>query len=205
MARAVSVMALLTKKRKMIAIDGQWKALLGEPELSGVWFVWGPSANGKTTFVLQLCKYLTKFARVAYNSLEEGDSESIANAFRTVGMEAVKSRIVLLDREPIDELTERLKRPKSPDIIVLDSLQYSGLTYPQYKAFKNELRKKLLILISHANGREPAGRTAKTIRYDADIKIRVEGYVASAASRYGGGEPYTVWEKGAELFHGKNE
>ena len=36
--------------------------------------VWGKSGNGKTSFVLQLCKELTRYGKVAYDSLEEGSS-----------------------------------------------------------------------------------------------------------------------------------
>jgi len=124
MARAISVNQLLTKRRKLMAFEGEWLDCIGMPELSGSWFIYGNSGNGKTTFVLQLCKYLSKFGRVAYNSMEEGDSESMRLAFMRTGMEACKRRIVLLDNEPLNELMERLRKHKSQKIIVIDSIKY---------------------------------------------------------------------------------
>lgn len=187
-----------------LPFEGEWLALIGSPELSGSWLIWGDSGNGKTRFALQLCKYLAQFARVAYNSMEEGASKSIKKAFREVGMDEVKCAVILLNNEPVDELKERLRRRRSPDVIVIDSIQYSGLNYRDYVALRAEFKNKLFILISHAEGKNPAGRTAKSIRYDAFVKIRIEGYRAFALSRYGGSKPYTIWKEGAEAYYNED-
>lgn len=200
MARALSVAELLSRRRKVMEFDGEWLDMLGRPEMSGSWIIWGSSGSGKTRFALQLCKYLTRFGKVAYNSLEEGDSESLARAFEEVGMAEVAKRIILLDGEPMGELSERLLKRKSPDIIVIDSLQYTGMSYIDYRALKAKHRTKLFIFISHADGREPSGKVAKSVRYDSFVKIRTEGYRAFPVSRYGGGEPYTIWEDQAEIY-----
>ena len=108
----------------------------------------------------------------------------------------------------MDELAAYLKKKKSPNFVVIDSLQYTGLTYRDYLKFRRELANKLLIFISHANGREPKGNAAQSIRYDCDCKIRVEGFRAMVASRFAEGipEPYTIWEEGAMQYYGiKND
>lgn len=200
MARAVSVTELLTKKRKVMQFDDAWQESLGSPELTGSWIIWGNSGNGKTSFALQLCKYLCRFGKVAYNSLEEGDGESMRRAFMAAEMEQVKGRVILLDAEPMADLSERLRKHKSPAIIIIDSLQYTGMNYAEYKALKREFKNKLFVFVSHAKGKDPDGHTATKIRYDAGIKIWVEGYVAYATGRYGGGKPYIIWpERVAEL------
>ena len=56
MARAISVNQLLAKKRNLMPFEGVWLDIIGRPELAGSWFIYGSSGNGKTTFVLQLCK-----------------------------------------------------------------------------------------------------------------------------------------------------
>lgn len=200
--RAISVSELMTTNHKVMQFEGDWLDSLGEPELTGSWLIWGNSGNGKTRFALQLCKYLTQFGRVAYDSLEEGASKSMKEAFIDLDMEEVKRKIILLDREPISELIPRLEKRNSPDIIAIDSIQYSGLNAASYKQLVNRFRNKLFILISHADGKNPAGRVATSIRFDAMIKIRVEGYRAFPVSRYGGGEPYTIWEDGAINYWG---
>ncbi len=200
MNRAVSVSQLETMTFNELPFEGDWEKLIGRPELCGSWLIWGDSGNGKTRFALQLCKYLAQFARVAYNSLEEGASKSMKKAFKEVGMSEVKRRVILLAKEPISELRIRLHKRRSPDVVVVDSVQYSGMNYRDYINLINEFPNKLFILISHAEGKHPAGRTAKSIRYDAFVKIRIEGYRAFAIGRYGGGQPYTIWHEGAAAY-----
>lgn len=200
MARALSIENIINYNPVTLDFEGHWLSAFGKPELCGSWLVWGASGHGKTRFVLQLCRYLCRFGRVAYDSLEEGLSKSMQNAILDVGMKDAARRFVLLDKEHIADLIERLRQRKSPDVIVIDSVQYTGMTYNDYKKLRDEFPRKLFILISHADGKEPAGRVAKSIRYDAFIKIRVEGYKAFPVSRYGGGKAFTIWEKGATEY-----
>ncbi len=204
MSRAVSITQLYAKKRKILPFDGEYAASFGLPELKGAWIIWAQSGSGKSTFVLKLCKYLTRFGRVAYNSMEEGDSQSFSLACKRVGMEDVKRQFILLDKEPIAEMRERLRKQKAPQIVVIDSIQYSQLTYGQYTELLSEFPNVLFIIISHAEGKEPEGKVAKKIRFDSMVKIRVEGYVAFPRSRYGGNEPFVIWKEGADKYHGAN-
>lgn len=199
--RALTPAEIMSRRMLTMPFDGIWMAHVGQPERSGSWIVWGPSGNGKTRYCLMLGKYLTQFGRVAYNSMEEGISQSLKRAVMDCELVGIR-RFLLIDKEPIDELMQRLSRPKSPNIIIVDSIQYSGLNYRSYRDLLATFRNKLFIWVSHADGKEPAGRTARSIRYDANIKIYVEGYRAYAASRYGGGEPYTIWAEGAERIYG---
>jgi hypothetical protein len=197
-------MQVLTTKYNKMEFTGDWQKVFGQPELSGAWIFYGKSFNGKTTFVMQLCKYLTNFGKVAYNSLEEGQSETIKQAMLRVNMREVARKIVLLDREPISELKQRLSKKKSPKIIVIDSLQYSRLTYPEYITLKEEFPNHLFIFISHAKGANPKGNTAESIYYDASIKGRIEGYRVFVNSRYGsGGEAFMdIWPEKAQEYWG---
>ena len=64
----------------------------------------------------------------------------------------------------------------------------------------------LFVFIAHEDKGQPKGNMAKNIRYDADIKIRVEGYKAFATTRYEdsdkgeGGQDFTIWEQGAREY-----
>jgi len=204
MGRAISVNDLLAKKYKLFEFDGEWYEAFDCPERTGVWFVWGNSGNGKTTFVLALVKYLARFGRVAYNSLEEGSSHTIRKSFANVGMEEVGRQVVLIDGESIDELEERMGKRRSADIWVIDSIQYAGLNYERYKKLKERNRQKLIILVSHAEGKMPEGRSSRKIMYDSTMKIWIEGYRALSKGRYIGpnGGTYTIWDEGAEKYWG---
>lgn len=196
MGRAASLEQVLRTRFKVLPFEGEWKESIGCPELTGSWIIWGNSGNGKTRFALQLCKYLCQFGRVAYDSLEEGVSASLVKAIKETHMMDVRRKFVVLDKEPIDQLMERLEKPKSPDIVCVDSLQYTGMSYDQYKALKERFPKKLFIWISHADGMLPEGRVAKKVRFDSNVKVFVQAYRAEPVSRYGGGKPYIIWEEG---------
>jgi hypothetical protein len=200
--RAVSIEDLLSRKFRIMELDGEWKELIGEPEMNGCWLIWANSGNGKTRFCLMLAKYLTKFGKVAYDTLEEGARRSMQKAVSEVNMEGIPKlhRPIFLDREPIDELKVRLKKHKSPDIIFIDSFQYAGLSRTEYIKLKEEFPNKLFIFVSHAEGKNPLGRTAQFVRYDVDVKIRIEGFTAFAVTRYGDSKAMTIWEKGAAEY-----
>jgi hypothetical protein len=205
LTRALSVSDVLKIKRETYSFEGAWAEAFGEPERNGVWFVWGQSGNGKTSFVLQLCKELCRFGRVAYDSLEEGLSLTMKNAFIKMGMLDVARRLVLLDRENIEQLDARLSKRKSPDIVVIDSFQYTQMSFKEYQAFKERHRNKLLIFISQAEGSKPLGRTAVSVMYDASLKIWVEGYRATSKGRYFGSKGYyTIWDERARLVYGED-
>jgi molybdopterin-guanine dinucleotide biosynthesis protein len=204
MAKAISTAALLRKTYKLMNFEGDWFNAFGEPESNGVWFIWGNSGNGKTTFVLELIKYLTQWGKVAYNSLEEAAAHTMQEAFIRVGMSEVSRQVILLEREPLAELSERLLKRRSPDIVVIDSFQYAEISYKEYKRFKELHPSKLIIFVSHADGKKPSGRTANSVMYDASLKIWVEGYRAFSKGRYiGPSGSYTIWHKGATKYWGE--
>lgn len=205
MQRALSVSDVLSMKKETLPFEGAWKDAFGEPERTGVWIVWGRSGNGKTSFVLQLCKELCKWGRVVYDSLEEGGSLTMQNAFRRHKMQDVRGRLTLLDCEPMDELSERLSKRKSAEFVVVDSFQYTQMNYKQYLQFKTAHKDKLLIFVSHATGTMPAGRSAVSMMYDASLKVWVEGYRAFSKGRFiGRTGSYTVWEESAKKYWGES-
>ena len=207
MSRAISNKNVLAAKFEVAEFDGAFLASFGKPELRGVWLIYGGSGSGKTTFVMQMSKYLTRFRRVAYNSLEQGLSLSLQKAWERVQMQEAGSRIILLQKEQLKGLRIRLQRKHSPDVVIIDSVHYlRGFNTTQYQDLREEFPDKLFIFVSHERGGLPKGGMAQNIRYDADIKIRVEGYKAFVTTRYEvpekgeGGADFVIWEQGAQNY-----
>ena len=204
MKKALSITDVITKKKPLFDFEDEWYDAFGCPGKKGVWFIWGSSGNGKTSFVMQLCKQLTRFGRVAFNSLEDGDDVTMQYALIRFGMKSVGRRMQILNCESIMDMEDRMNKRKSPDFYVVDSLQYSRMTYREYQYFKEAHRDKLVIFISHADGKKPAGKVAQSVMYDASLKIFVEGFRAISKGRFIGPKGYyTVWEEGAERYWGK--
>lgn len=203
MQRALTPENIFNKKRKLYDLEGDWLNSFGAMERGSRIMAWGDSANGKSRFALDFLKYFKKFGKVLYYSLEMKDSLALEIALKEAG---ILSGITILKNEPIEVMEERLLKHKSPEIILFDSFQYirnaDGLpiNYARYMEFSEKLANKTLFFLSHAEGKLPEGRVAKAVRYDVDIKIHVKGYKAFIKSRYGGGEPYIIWEQGAAEY-----
>ncbi|MGL4518423.1 MAG: hypothetical protein ACRCUJ_01625 [Phocaeicola sp.] len=204
---AIGLQQLIEMQYDVFEFEDEWEAAFGHPERKGVWMIWGNSGNGKSRFALMLCKYLSQFGVVAYNSLEEGASLSIRNAILEVGFKPKNKNFKLLANEPINELSIRMKKQRAPDIVVIDSFQYTQMNYRQYISFKEAHPNKLIIFISHADGKLPSGRSARSLMYDASLKIYVEGFRAFSKGRFKGELGYyDIWAEKAESFHGiKND
>lgn len=201
MKRAFSPTEVLNIKTEEFQFTGKWEEAFGAPERVGVWFIWGNSGNGKTSFVMLLCKELAKFGKVGFNSMEEGVSLSLKNAIRRFNMVEENRKIIFINGESMEDLSERLAKPKQPKFIVIDSFQYAQMTYRDYIKFKELHRDKLIIFISHADGNNPSGRSAKSVMYDASLKIWVQGYKAFSKGRFiGSTGQYTIWEEGAAKY-----
>ena len=197
--RAISVNDILNYNPRVMEFEGKWLDSFGKPEMSGSWIICGGSGSGKTHFALELAKYLTNFGKVGYDSLEQGLSLSLKKAIKKIGMLDVAGRFVILNKEPVAEFINRLKKRKSPDILFIDSLQYSGLNKDTAKALIDQFSNKLFIFISHSEGNKPAGRTANAIWFHSDVKLFVENYkIPEPKSRFveGVAKPFITWEEG---------
>ncbi|PZP38398.1 MAG: hypothetical protein DI598_20875 [Pseudopedobacter saltans] len=196
MARALNANEFLSKKFETLKFTDRWKDSFGEPERNFSMIIYGRPKNGKTEFAIQFAKYLTKFSKVLYNSFEQGFSKSLQDAFRRQKMQEVSSNILVIHKESFEALVARLKKKKSPNVIVIDSLQYIKLTGDQWKYLRSTFTRKIFILIAHAEGDQPKGSAAKEIEYDIDIMCLVKGYQAFPGSRFGGNETFMIWETG---------
>lgn len=200
--RAYSVSNVLTKKFNPLEFTGEWELSLGKPDKAFSAIIWGGTTNGKTEAAIKLAKYLANFGKVAYNSLEQGLSSTMQKALLRNHMEACDN-FILLDREPFEDLMMRMSKPKSPDFLLIDSVQYTRINKAQYYQLKElMLRKgKGIIWISQAKGKLPKGALADDIMYDVDLKLYVEGFKMFPDGRLnGGGEPFVIWAQRAAKY-----
>lgn len=206
MARSLTAKEILGIHRQSITLTGEWGDCIGTMDRHGVVMIWGNSGNGKTSAVISLCKELSRHGRILFVSLEEGFSLSFQNTLKRFDMESCGSKFQVIDKATPEELVQRLSRPRSPEFVVIDSYQYLGLSYKQYIEFKSRLSNKLLIFLSHADGRQPSGRAARAVKYDAMLKIWVEGYVAHSNGRFiGPTGKAVIWEQGAYQYWNLNK
>lgn len=201
--KVYSPFQIINKKRIIYPFDGRWFESFGQPERCAKWFIKGRSGSGKSSFVYELCNYLTQFGAIDYNSHEEGNSVTTLQKIMRHGLHD-KTNFRLLDRVPTDQWLKRLLKRKSSSFGVMDSLQHGDMNREEYihftKSLCNEKRGKSIIFISHwVNDNQVI-----FVKHDCDIKIEVINYVANPdISRYGGGKPFLIWEEGAKAKWGK--
>lgn len=202
MARAISVHNLLNRKYKLLPFEGAWFDAFKRPSASGAWFIYGASGNGKSSFAQQMVKYLASLGlRIAYLSLEEGDDHTMQEAVILSQWEEYAKKIIVVPHETVDEIDARLSKHKSPDILVIDTVQYWDITFSRYLELKRKHPKKLFIFISHVVGINPETKIATRILRDASLKIFVQGFRAISKGRYIGPKGYyTVWEERAREY-----
>ena len=211
MRKAISNRDVAAARFETVPFEGEWLAAIGRPELRGSWLVFGQSGSGKTTFALQLARYLSRFARVAYNTLEQGLSLSFQSAWIRAGMEEAGSAIVVLDKEPLPQLRQRLAKRRSPQVVIIDSLTaLPGFTRKDYLSLVGGFPDKLFVFLAHERKGLPDPAIAETVRRLSEVKIYVEGFRAHISSRYAcpergeGVSDYIIWRQGADEYHLQN-
>lgn len=196
--RAYSPIDIARKHWECLPWQQKWSGPFGNPTVNETWFVMGPSASGKSSFVMQLAKELCTFGNVLYVSYEEGVSLSFQERMERFKMNEVQGRFRVVTDDTLEDLKERLAKKRSANFVIIDSYQYAGWTYEETKALVDRFNRKSFIFISQEYKGQPLGKPALRLRYMAGIKVRVAGYKAYCQGRFTGdpGSYYTVWEEG---------
>lgn len=198
MKRALTPRDIAAKKWKTLPWGEKWNKPFGFPADNASWFISGASASGKSSFVMQLGKELCNYGTVLYMSYEEGVNQSFQRRMGYLKMNEVQGRFRVAVGETYEEVIERLKRPKSPKFVVVDSIQRAEWEYKQIEDLVGMFPKKSFIFVSMEYKSQPMGKPAMKTKYLADMKIRVVGYKAYCQGRAIGeaGSYYVVWEEG---------
>jgi predicted ATP-dependent serine protease len=194
MGRTLGVNQILNKQYDSSPLDKKWLAALGEISAPFKWLVFGRPKNGKTTFVLQFCKDASEFAKVYYNSMEEGDSKTMQEALKRVNMNETKpGRFMLGDRDTFKEMCEKLKKNRA-QIVVIDSRDYMKLTTDQYKMLTTMFPRKSFIIVCWEQSGKPLGKYAKDIEFMVDMVTHVSRFTAITNGRFGAELKYRIWD-----------
>jgi hypothetical protein len=192
---AIGINDFLKKQFNTFQFTDEWKASFGEPEKNFKAIVYGHSGNGKTEFCIKWAKYLAQFAKVYYNSFEQGISKTLQDALKRNNMGEVAGRVIFGDKETFAQMLDRLKSKNGPQIVLIDSRDYMNLTTEQFKKLIEAFPRKAFIIICWESGGKPKGEYGKSIEFQCDIKIRVSNFKAYPKSRFGGNDPFVIWDR----------
>lgn len=209
----MSLYSLEKKKYRYIDFSDPFRQAFGNREEGGIWIVYGKSGQGKTSFVFSLAKEFDRLKyRVLFASLEMGFCSDLQNMLQDVGIRSTTTdNIQFCDSLTTEELEEQLKKQRSPDVVIIDSLQYFadqyGATAEKIIKLRKIYRKKIFVFVSHVEGREVEGKVAYHVKRDSFVRIMVEGFRAMYMGRGKAGPMgyYTVWEEGASRYWLQNK
>ena len=160
MKRALTPRDIAAKKWKTLPWNERWSKPFGFPAENASWFISGASASGKSSFVMQLAKELCKYGPVLYMSYEERVNQSFQRRMGYLKMNEVQGRFRVVPESTLDELVERLKKPKSPKFVIIDSFQVAQWDYSKAIELMDSFPKKSFIWISQEKKSQPMGSGA---------------------------------------------
>lgn len=203
--KALTVANIVNQSVKRIDFEGDFQLAFKSPQNKGVWFIWGGSGSGKSSFVIQLEKQFAKSVRTFHNELEEDlDSDEFIERVKLNQMQDVKDNYLSASYN-YNELCTYLDKNKSIKVITINSATYFFSSFEQYLDFKIKYKNRIIIVVAHAQGKQPYSELEKRIMFNANQKIFVEGYLAACKGRTIGpnGGLFIIWDEGYQKLRGQ--
>lgn len=204
--RALTVANIQNQAIELIQFVGAFLEAFGNPQNRGVWFIWGGSGSGKSTFVMMLVKALAMLGyKTLYNLLEEEtDDSDYINRTVLLNMNEIPTGNFLTAAYNYDDLVTYLKKRTAPKVVVIDSLTYFKIDFEKYLKLKRQFKSTIFIIVGHAEGKRPRTKFEEDVMYDAKMKIFIDGYQALCKGRTIGknGGVFTIWEEGRRKLQG---
>lgn len=212
MAKTIGLKQLAQKVYTLIpGLPDDISASIGEIEDAWDAIIYGESGNGKTNFTVILLKAILKAmpkAKAEYVSYEEGHGKTVQDLMiRHNMLDEVGNRLKITEHLTGPELISKIGKKQSSKIWIIDSLQASGLSFRECQTLKEKFvmsrKKKIIIYVSWSEGKKPQGACAKGVEYYSNIKMRVQDLIMFPKSRYGGNQPFVIYEPLAKQRWGK--
>ncbi|MDR3327760.1 MAG: ATP-dependent serine protease [Prevotellaceae bacterium] len=204
---------LIASKHETMAFTGCWLDSLGTPAPSGSWMIYGKSGSGKTSFALQLSKYLSQFDRILFWSIEQGNTASFHRSWMRTKMGECGKNITVADENELlldethmfDSIVSKMNSKKSSiGILVIDSvtpLRAKNFDIRKYESLRKRLKNKLLIWISHEKMGLPDTKVGDYILKMSEIKMHCKGFKVFINTRTGDKlHDFVIWEEGAKEY-----
>ncbi|WP_435138838.1 AAA family ATPase [Formosa sp. A9] len=205
--KALTVANIQNQKVNRLSWDGVFYDAFGNPQDRGVWFVWGNSGSGKSSFLMQLAKALAMLGhKTLYNLCEEEpDDAEYIDRTELFSMNEVEQHFHT-QSYTYAELMAYLNKRNPPKVVIIDSIKDITTNWDEYLALRKLITKKniILIIVGQAEGKNPRTEFEKSIRYNAKMKIFVSGYLAVCQGRTIGpnGGQYIIYQEGYDKLRG---
>jgi nucleoside-triphosphatase THEP1 len=191
--RSYSVRDIMSWKFVKQDLPKEWLDHLGEVPERFTMYVDGDPGNGKTEYNMKLAKMLAQcMGKVRYNNVEQGKHVQIQqSAERNKFNEIAGGKFQYDNIRDFDAFVNRLKRPNSGRVIIIDSISYWPLTLEQIQYLINTFKHKSFVFVAY----QADYSRNKAIIHHCDVKVRVENFIAKPSGRFAGNLPFVIWDK----------
>lgn len=174
--RIISSQQLQLMHFDTLCFEGRWHTLLGDTSLNFFCVIHGLPGHGKSTFAIQLAKYLAdNFGKAIYISGEEGFSKTFKDKF--INSNAASNLLDVADLRTYEDIL-RVVPAESYRFIFIDSLDNMKITATKMKAIRAKYKNAALITISQST-KGGLMRGSQEIIHDSDIAIEVVNLLAT--------------------------
>ncbi|NRR90623.1 hypothetical protein HSX10_03495 [Winogradskyella undariae] len=205
--KVLTVANIQNQSVKKLQWLGKWLDAFGKPQDRGIWFVWGISGSGKSSFLMQLAKAFALLGhKVLFNLCEEeADDTDYIDRMELFNMNEVEKNF-FTQSYTYQELMAYIDKRNPPKVIIIDSIKDITTSWEEYLALKKLITKKNIICViaGQAEGKNPRSEFEKSIRFNAKMKIFVNGFLALCQGRTVGknGGRYVIHQEGYDKLRG---
>ncbi len=167
-SETVSARDLAKMRFKTIGYNGRFKDVVGDPAVGFHMMVYGKPYNGKSSFVIELCKDLAALnkGKIAYLALEEGISLSM------------QKKVIDRGAENVEGLEFKGSMPASFEgygFIVIDSVSDRSISREKLREMFLQNPQTCFICIFHST-KEGTARGGLDYSHDMDVIIKIEAH-----------------------------
>ncbi len=169
-AETVSARDLAKMRFKTIGYNGRFKDVVGDPAVGFHMMVYGKPFQGKSSFVIELCKDLAQLrrGRIAYLALEEGISASMQKKVIDRGAD---------NADGLDFLGVMPASFSGFSFVVIDSVSDRSMKRETLRELFLQNPQTCFICIFHAT-KEGTARGGLDYSHDMDIIIKIEAHTS---------------------------
>jgi adenosyl cobinamide kinase/adenosyl cobinamide phosphate guanylyltransferase len=202
--RLLTVANVRNAKTNKLALTDAFYQFLGTPQDRGFWFLYGTSGSGKSSLAMLIAKELARKYKTVYNLHEERfDDTDFQDRQERLMMQDVEDNYFVQEYD-LDESNRYLAKRNSAHVMIIDSTKYVFKNFLEFLEFKRRWeKKKLIIIIGHAEGTNPRNELQKQIRDDCKMKIFTSGYLGVNQGRtFGPKNTFIIWQEGYNNLNG---
>jgi hypothetical protein len=165
--------------------------------------IYGPSAQGKTTFMMWLMRELSVYGKCYLNSSEMGEGTGMQMLVHRFGISHLTGdKMIIGDRHTVEEMDMQLSTNRAV-FVFADSIDSLRLTVEEFQDFRAKYPAKNFIMVAWGTKTRPMKEDSKAIEFLTDIKVRVKDGVAFVNSRFGATSPFLIIEERARRSQDK--